>query len=189
MDFIVPLRHCRRPLYSYINWCGSLLNSLFSNNQQPTSIWTIKTVNRMYCKFKWFLIPDSWSQNLVPRNSFVANVYMYILDIGYSKGVFQSLQLIITKCRLYFWKPIFKRRLVTKLLSWRIYFFVILYFAYTHISTYMEMASLDIWIPFVLLTSLSCLIWYSSLTRYPHTAFNIDVGLAFRNNIASRHLL
>ena len=30
MDFIVPLRHCRRPIYSYIDWCGSLLNRLFS---------------------------------------------------------------------------------------------------------------------------------------------------------------
>ena len=66
MDFIIPLRHCRRPLYSYINWRGSLLSRLFSRNQQPTSICTIKTVcisfvNCMYCKFpriydSWFLV-------------------------------------------------------------------------------------------------------------------------------------
>ena len=34
MYFIVPLWNCRRPLYAYINWCGSLLNRLF---QQPST--------------------------------------------------------------------------------------------------------------------------------------------------------
>ena len=60
----MPLRHCKRPLYAYINWCGSVLNILFY--QQPISICTIKTAcihfNCMYCKFprindSGFLIP------------------------------------------------------------------------------------------------------------------------------------
>ena len=68
MYLTIPLRHCRRPLYAYINWCGSVLNRLFY--QQPISICTICTIKTVCilmsiaCKFprinySWFLIPDS----------------------------------------------------------------------------------------------------------------------------------
>ena len=65
MYLTIPLRLCRRPLYAYINWCGSVLNRLFY--QQPISICTIKyvcillsvacTVNFPRINDSWFLIP------------------------------------------------------------------------------------------------------------------------------------
>ena len=47
MYLAIPLRLCRRPLYAYFNWCGSVLNRLFY--QQPISICTIK-LYASYCQ-------------------------------------------------------------------------------------------------------------------------------------------
>ena len=66
MYFIVPLRHCRRPLYSYINWCGwqwvSSKQTVFQKPATHINMYNkncmYPSVNCMYCKFPW--INDSW---------------------------------------------------------------------------------------------------------------------------------
>ena len=71
----IPLRHCRRPLYAYINRCGSVLNRLFY--QQPISICmrdTIKTVCILLSiactvNFLELMIPDSWFQLVIRLSS------------------------------------------------------------------------------------------------------------------------
>ena len=61
MYFSIPLRHCRRLLYAYINWCGSLLNGLIfptTHINMYNKNWMYTFVNCMYCKFP--RINDSW---------------------------------------------------------------------------------------------------------------------------------
>ena len=65
MYLTTQLQLCRRPLYAYINWCGSVLNRLFY--QQPISICTICTIKTVCIllsiactvNFLKWMIPDS----------------------------------------------------------------------------------------------------------------------------------
>ena len=87
MYLTISLRHCRRTLYAYTNWCGSLLNKLIF----PTTHINMYNkncmhpfVNCMYRKFPRRWLVDSPHKPVTRNMLLFDDVIMYIHQVSFS---------------------------------------------------------------------------------------------------------